>query len=41
MYNLNETYTEYQYLETHKSEGMKTLVEDNQFWRPLSRWIYW
>lgn len=30
MYNLNETYVEYQYLETHKSEGMETLVEDNQ-----------
>ena len=30
MYNLNETYIEYQYLETHRSEGMETLVEDNQ-----------
>ncbi|KAJ7377527.1 hypothetical protein OS493_028510 [Desmophyllum pertusum] len=30
MYNLNETYVEYQYLETDKSEGMETLVEDNQ-----------
>lgn len=30
MYNLNETYIKYQYLETHKSEGMETLVEDKQ-----------
>lgn len=30
MYNLNETYLEYQYLETDKNEGMENLVEDNQ-----------
>lgn len=37
MYNLNETYIEYQYLETHKSEGMETLVEDNQVFVPAEQ----
>ena len=30
MYNLNETYLEYQYVKTDKNEGMKNFLEDNQ-----------